>query len=307
MKRTSTYAFLLLLLSLNGNLWAECPLDHFIIGCNPDGVWGTADDNDLFVSSWQKYRNSGESTYSYPYYPLRRAASFITDYPYRLGEPGFDVFQSIVTSEPYTYGPNHVLAGAPQEDYSLTLRCISLSEGMRVVHKDMPTFTLDEAGEGFSYSEIHAARDNAHLHLSYQADDGTALRWVTWQVVDELADGNTYNPSEPFTVVFNTYPGEGDIVIDGVVDALDLVSLAYHWQNAEASIDNDYCERADTNRDGVVDYADYQCLCDNWNGALAPLESCRLMAAYLGPDSIMSGFVDSITTSQAVDPNQTTP
>jgi hypothetical protein len=291
-----------------GVIRAECPLDHWIIGCNPDGIWGTPDDNDLFVNSWQKYRNSGDDSYTYPYYPLTRAASFITSYPYRLGEPGFDVFQSTHSSESYTYGPWHALAGAHQQDYSLTIQCISLSEGIRIVHKDFPQFTLDAVGKGFSYSELAASRNNnAHLHLSYQADDGTALRWVTLQVVDELADGNTYNPSEPFTLVFNTAPSAGDIVIDGAVDLLDLVSLAYHWQDSNASIDNDYYERADTNRDGVVDLEDYQCLCDHWTGALDPLETCGLMAAYLGPDSMLAQFHGSITALVAADAKEATP
>jgi hypothetical protein len=162
-------------------------------------------------------------------------------------------------------------------------------------------------GEGFSYSEIHAARNSAHLHLSCQADDGTALRWVTWQIVDVLEDGDTYNPSKPFTLVFNTAPSEGDIVIDGAVDLLDLVSLAYHWQDSDASIDNDYYERADTNRDGVVDLVDYQCLADHWTGALDPLETCGLMAAYLSPDSMLAQFRDSITALVAADANEATP
>lgn len=286
---------LLILVSLLSALplWAECSLDHFIIGCNPDGVWGTPDDNDLFVNVWQKYRNSGDDNYSYAYYPLTK--SIFSKYPYRLGEPGFDAFQSTTSTSSYTYDPCHALAGEPLEDYSLTLRCISMSEGTRIVHKDSPTFTLDAVGEEFSHSTIHAARDSAHMHLSYQADDGTALRWVTWQVIDVLDDNDVYNPSEPFTVVFNCDPNEGDIVIDGAVNMLDLVSLAKHWQDPNASIDNDYYERADTNADGIVDLEDYQCLSDNWAGELPPLEACALMKAYLDPNSFLERLYGDIS------------
>ena len=291
MQKTRTYTTLMVLLVLNMHLWAECSLDHFIIGCNPDGVWGTADDNDLFVNVWQKYRNSGDA-----YYPLTK--SIFSKYPYRLGEPGFDAFQASNSSAVYTYDPCHALAGMPLEDYSLTLRCISLSEGMRIVHKDSPAFTLDAVGGEFSHSTIHVARNNAHMHLSYQADNGSALRWVTWQVVDILQDGDTYHPSEPFTVIFNTEPNEGDIVIDGAVDILDLVSLAKHWQDPNASDDNDYYERADTNRDGIVDQEDYQCLSENWTGDLPPLEACGLMKAYLDPNSFLDRFYMEILSNQ---------
>ncbi len=295
MQKTIIHTFILVLLTTNIHLWAECPLDHFIIGCNPDGIWGTADDNDLFVNTWQKYRNSGDSDYSYRYYPLTRAASFITNHPYRLGEPGFDAYQADTPSSVITYDPCHALAGTPWYDYEVALQCISLSQGLRVVHKDSPTFTIDAVGEQFSHSDIHEQRDDAHIHLSYQADDGEALRWITWQVVDILDDGNTYNPSEPFTVIFNTDPNEGDIVIDGAVNMLDLVSLAKHWQDPNASIENDYYERADTNQDGVVDLEDYQCLSEHWTAEMAPLEACGLMKAYLDPNSFLEQFHIDVT------------
>ena len=283
-----------ILLALSTCLWAECPLDHFIIGCNPDGVWGTADDNDLFVDCWQKYRDSGDRNYRFHYYPLSRAASFITDHPYRLGEPGFDAFQSSNASATYTYDPCHALAGSPQVDYSLEIRCLSLSPGLRAKHEDYPKFTIDTLGQSFSHSEIHAARRNSHMHLKYQSDDGTALRWITWQVVDVWEDGNRYHPSEPITVVFNIEPNAADIVVDGAVDILDLVSLARHWQDANACLENDYHERADTNRDGIVDLTDYQCLSDHWTGDLAPMEACAVLKAYFEPNAFLDRFYDEI-------------
>lgn len=295
----------LLLCSLFGSIaWSECSLDHFIIGCNPDGIWGTSDDNDLCVNVWQKYRNSQESD---QFYGLTRAANFITNHPYRLGEPGFDAYQATTPSAVTTYDPNHTLLGSPEIDYSLSIKCISISDGLRVLHKDSPQFTIDEVGQIFSHSLIQHLRNDSHMHLSYQADSGTDLRWITWQVVDELDDGHIYQPSEPITVIFNTDPNEGDIVIDGEVNMLDLVSLASHWQDPNATIDNDFYERADTNQDGFVDWFDFQCLENNWTGALSPRECLALMVSYLNPNAMLEQLYTDIQSFLTTDPNQPMP
>jgi hypothetical protein len=52
-------------------VYAECPLDHFIIGVNEDGVEGNEDDCKLFVDCSQKYRNTGSTSYKKWYYPNR--------------------------------------------------------------------------------------------------------------------------------------------------------------------------------------------------------------------------------------------
>jgi len=54
---------------------ADCPLDHLLIGCNPDGVAGTDDDMKLFVDCTMKYRhsdpnNSDQASWLNWYYPL---------------------------------------------------------------------------------------------------------------------------------------------------------------------------------------------------------------------------------------------
>ena len=240
---------------------ADCPLDHFVIGCNRDGVQGTDDDFKLFVDCSQKYRNTGDPEYASWFYPLRQ--SIFSSYSHRVGEPGFDAFQDHDTSA-VTYDPNRALAGNPDVDYSVVVECISLSPGCRAVHKEYPQFTIGAVGESFYHSHVYDLRGDSHMHMSYQATDGETLHWITFRLYDEIEDANQYEPSEPFTIVFNREPAAGDLVVDGVVDLKDLVELSDAWLAADGSRANDYQERADANRDGTVDWIDFALLASNW-------------------------------------------
>jgi hypothetical protein len=238
---------------------AECPLDHLIVGCNQDGIEGTADDNTLFVDSAQKYRSSGSTDFEKWYYPL--SSSFFTDYKWRLGEPGFEMFQDDNPNALYTYDQSRALSGEPNSNYQIIIECVDISPGLRVVHKDTPAFTIDQPGQTFDYSYIHKIRSNSHIHLSFQAVDNTTLKWVTWRLCDTLGQ---YLPSEPFSIVFNKEPAAGDLYIDGIVDLLDLHRLAFYLLENQGGVQNDFYERADTNRDGNVDIIDFAALASNW-------------------------------------------
>ncbi len=251
-----------IVLSSGAFVRAECPLDHFIIGCNEDGVEGTEDDFKLFVDSSQKYRNSGDVEYANWFYPLRK--SIFSSYGYRIGEPGFDAFQGNQPSSPTTYDPNRALAGVPDLDYGIIIECVSMSPGIRAVHKEYPQFTLADVNEGFSHSYIHALRGDSHIHMSYQAVDGDTLHWITFRLYDEIEDANQYEPSKPFTIVFNVTPQAGDLVVDGLVDVADLVELADSWLTPVSSLENDFCQRADANRDGMVNWLDFALQAANW-------------------------------------------
>ena len=247
---------------------AECPLDHFIIGVNQDGVFGTDDDRKLFIDCRQKYRDSDVIAYTNWFYPLHE--SIFPTYPYRLGEPGFDIFQDSNPNATYTFDPNRAPAGAPYWDYSITVECVSISSGLRAVHKEYPQFTIDAAGSSFDHSYIYDMRGDGHMHMSYQAADGQSLFWITYCLYDALADPNNpddpnhYQPSEPFTIVFNREPIPGDLVVDGTVDNKDLIELCYYWLGNQGDRANDYYERADANRDGTVNFADFALLAQNW-------------------------------------------
>ncbi len=241
-------------------IYAECTLDHVIIGINEDGIGDTADDNRLFVDCWQKYRRSGTPAHVNWYYPL--SESFFSDHKWRIGEPGFDAFQGTEPNAVYTYDPNRCFAGTPDQDYRIMIKCISISSGLRAVHKDDPQFTIDDVNDPpFNHSGIHVERDDAHMHMSYQAVDNTSLFWITWQMYDALGQ---YEPSTPFTLVFNVEPLAGDLAVDGEVDVYDLAELGYYWLKDDGSESNDYYERADANRDESVDFLDFAMLASNW-------------------------------------------
>lgn len=241
---------------------ADCPLDHFLVGCNRDGIEGTADDRTLFLDCRQKYRNTGQTAYNDWFYPLQE--SIFASYRYRIGEPGFDLFQAVDPGAGMTYEPNFAPAGEPEVDYRFMIECVDLSPGLRAVHKDYPQFTLDAAGQSFDHSEIHRLRGDSHIHMSYQATSGTTLRWITFRVFDDLDDGDQYEPSEPITIVFNVAPLPGDLVVDGTVGPADLARLSRCWLRPGSSRDNDYWERADTDRDGVVNMVDFARLAASW-------------------------------------------
>ena len=241
---------------------AECPLDHFIIGCNRDGIEGTADDRTLFVDCSHKYRDSGPTEYANWFYPLNQ--SIFPSYSYRIGEPGFDIFQNTDAHAATTYDPNRALRGEPDIDYSIVVECVAVSPGVRAVHKEYPQFTIGTAGDSFNHSYIYSLRGDGHLHMSYQATDGETLHWMTFRLYDELDDPNAYEPSQAFTVVFNAAPAAGDIVVDGIVNIADLVQMADSWLATDSSRRNDYYERADVNRDGAVNLLDFSWLASNW-------------------------------------------
>jgi len=251
----------ILVLALASVVAAECPLDHFVIGCNRDGIEGTADDLKLFADCSQKYRNSGDTEYAHWFYPLRK--SIFSSYGYRIGEPGFDAFQAHDASAS-TYDPNRALLGSPDVDYSVVIECLAMSPGLRAVHKEYPQFTIGNVGESIYHSYIYALRGDGHIHMSYQATDGETLHWITFRLYDEIEDVNQYEPSEPFTIVFNVEPAAGDLVVDGAVDLADLVTLTDSWLAPVSARQNDYLERADANRDGRVDWLDFALLASNW-------------------------------------------
>lgn len=264
---------LIIILTASAGAQAECPLDHFIIGRNRDGIEDTDDDKKLFVDCRQKYRDSGDTEYANWFYPLHR--SIFPGYSYRIGEPGFDAFQSTNPNAAYTYDPNRTLAGDPDVDYNIIVECIDMSVGLRAVHKEYPQFIIDAVGQSFSHSYIHNLRGYGHMHMSYQAVDGENLHWITFRLLDGLDYGQQYEPSEPFTIVFNAEPPAGDLIVDGKVNERDLVEFSYYWLGDEGDKTNDHYERADANRDGKVDFQDFALFAESWLSCnLRPQSEC---------------------------------
>jgi len=249
----------LIILVISTNLPADCPLDHLLIGCNPDGIVGTDDDMKLFVDCTMKYRHSdpnqsGEATWLNWYYPLYYNERYDR---YQIDEPGFELIED--------NDPNRQPIGIPDVDYRIIIRCLSISPGLAVWNSTIGVI-FDEPGDTFNYSGFR----DPHLHLQYRttySSTGTDLLWVTFQMYDEIADIDQYELSEPFTIVFAGEPLTGDLVVDGTVDVMDLVEFSYYWLSNSGNRANDYYERADTNTDGKVDFCDFALLASNWGNS----------------------------------------
>jgi hypothetical protein len=242
----------LIISAMFGWCFAACPLDHFEIGINADGIAGTADDNELFVDCSQIYRHSDpahneDPTWLYWHYPLYYSLIY---HNYYIGEPGFDTIKAD--------DPNHCLFGTPNVDYDIIVEVTSITSGLTAASVDVsPAFTLANAGDSYSHS-IYA---DPHLHMKYRASTNTKLYWITFRMYDAIGK---YQPSEPFSVVFVQDPPAGDLAIDGVVDIYDLAEFCHYWLEDNGGKSNDYYERADASKNGKVDFADFAMLAVNW-------------------------------------------
>jgi hypothetical protein len=254
MQTQNKFAITLLICALLGDFCcADCPLDHLQIGCNPDGIVGTEDDNKLFVNCSQKYRHSdpnypGDPTWLNWHYPLYYNPRYDR---YQIGEPGFD---TIKTSD-----PNRQLQGTPNVDYQIIIECISITPGF-IAKNSALGIELNKAGDRLN----HSALSDPHLHLEYRTpapSGATDLQWIMYVIYDNFEN---YEPSEPFGIVFVKDPPDGDLMLDGSVDMNDLVELCYYWLESDGNRSNDYYERADANRDGTVDFLDFALMASNW-------------------------------------------
>jgi hypothetical protein len=258
-------------------LWAGCPYDHLVIGCNADGEPNTPDDRVLFLDVAQMYRRSDPNHRDQPtwlnwYYTLFPFGGDPGASTFVIGEPGFDVYHH--PDEPGTYtheDPNRCLTGVKNADYRIIVECVDLSSGFMGLINYTPALT--QPGDTFN----HSALTDSHVHLQYTAPaPGNTLHWIQYRVYDQFYNpdkpNNGYQPSQPVTVVFGRNPVQGDIHVDGCVNLLDLEKLADRWlfqsdcqpwnDLGQAAVD--LFDRADINRDYRVDFYDFLKISAGW-------------------------------------------
>lgn len=240
----------LIIVSVASFCVAECPLDHLKIGINADGIWGTADDNVLFVNSTQKYRhsdpsNSGSATWLNWYYPMYYNERFSR---YQRGEPGFDLIAD---------GSLFQIPGTAGQDHQIIIKCTSITPGFSARNSSLGIL-IDQAGDQIE----HYSLSEPHLHLEYRAPSPLdQLYWITFVIYDQLQN---YLPSNPVSIAFAFEPVAGDLDIDEKVDILDIAEFGRYWLENDSGYSNDFYERADINTDGKVDFSDFNILASNW-------------------------------------------
>jgi len=251
-----TFIIIILLTAYTGTLvQAACPLDHILIGCNPDGEPNTLDDTMLYMDYSNKYKRSTlegnwpEDYYKNWYYPMSPGFGGA----YFLGEPGLD----------FVNDPNKT----PQLSFDLKVECVDLSSDLIVLDSDMQPL-IEQAGDIFNYTSNQTA---THLHLNYRVAVGgqDQTQWFTFRVYDAL---NYYQPSETCTLIFCQPPIPGDVYVDNVVDVLDLEKLVAYWLlfsnqtllNIDGLAAIDVFDGTDINRDYNVDFADFSILANYW-------------------------------------------
>jgi Dockerin type I domain len=242
---------ILSLLLLSGLVVADCPLDHYSIGINADGITGTEDDNRLFVDCSQIYRhsdpdNSSDETWLYRHYPMYYSAIYNR---YQIGEPGFDEIGN---------DPNRQLQGTANIDYQIYVECVSVRTGLSARNTTYG-IVLDSAGDMF----CHSVLSDPHIHLQYRV--GAPLAdgpyWITYRVFDAMG---RYETSQEFTLVFIEDPAAGDVIVDGAVNLSDLQRWLDYWLLENGNNANDYYNRCDINRDRRVNLIDFAILAQNW-------------------------------------------
>ena len=221
-------------------VWADggCPLDHFSIG--QLGGRGSSTGR-LFADVETLYRATERKPYA-GCYPLQESLYG----GYVNGEPGSNLL---------TGDPEHELAGTPLVDYDIWLEVVELSPDFYVGYQG----TWYVQGDRVHLSEV----PGHHLHMDYwvfledYAPD--RLYYVIYRLLDELDDGQRYQPSEEFWVVFNR-PVPGDFNDDGHIDLYDFS----RFQTAFSPTAPDH-QMADLDGDGGVDLDDYTA----WQACLA--------------------------------------
>lgn len=255
---------IILILLFTNAIFAGCPLDHVSIGCNPDGIWGNADDYEIFYDKTQLYRksdpiNPGVAIWANRFYPFQGP-----DYwgYYYSDQPGFgQMWDSVEIA--------HKINGVRNTDYKLIAECTRISENFWAEDASYNK-VFQQPGDTLNISNY----DDNHVHLFFVTEDPNETHWISFKIHENVNYPAPYDPNdslytsaEEYTVVFGNAPEKGDIYVDGKTDTADLAILSKHWlQNAlyEDLLRTDYFERADTNKDGVVNFVDYCYIALNW-------------------------------------------
>lgn len=162
---------------------------------------------------------------------------------YVNGEPGTEEIED---------DPEHELAGERLVDYDIWLEIVELSDD----------FWLGYNGEWYTEGD-HVHLSNVewhHLHFDYwmyaSVYDENEVIYVVFRLHDELDDGQRYDASEEFWVVFNR-PVPGDFNKDGYIDGDDYAHLHPAITGPDTIQGDPQYQDADLDGDEDIDLADF--------------------------------------------------
>jgi hypothetical protein len=220
-----------------------CPLDHFAIGqLGGEG----SHTGQLFADVEELYTihiDGPPSTKPYAsHYPL----NYVWYYEaYVNGEPGTEEIE-------YEDDPVHALAGERLVDYDIWLEIVDISDN----------FWIGYGGNWYTAGDrIHLSSVQwHHLHMDYwiyeSVYDEDKMLYVVYRLVDDLADGQQYDPSDEFWVVFNA-PVPGDFNADSHIDQDDLDHFETCATGPAVPQEDPACQDADLDEDSDVDQSDF--------------------------------------------------
>jgi hypothetical protein len=234
-------AFLVLLQGEVARAGHGCPKDHFSIGQLGGVGSGTGK---LFANVEEFYTIHDDEPCTKPFashYPLNLSGSW-----YVNTEPG---------SEEIENDPEHELAGTRTIDYNICLKIVDIPDGFVVENMNDPG-TYYDVGDCVPLSNYAWH----HTHLKYwwyntYYDEGEMI-YVVYRLVDTLEDGQQYDPSDEFWVIFNA-PVPGDFNADSYIDQSDLGHFEACATAPGISQDDPACQDADLDEDGDVDQSDF--------------------------------------------------
>lgn len=225
-----------------GSLWADLPAGytdpehgeaHTHIGRNWDGIWGTADDNKLWIGSVQKFED-GSSNTVWPNWPvLELAPQFYDDGGPILNEQGKQFYK---TDEPDGWFSAHPEDGLQQlggtneavdPGWDISIKRVSASNGFFMLRQNDGQIVLADNGDTEDmHKEWEQWLENGsggyggwacHHHISFcaWADGPGQTITATFTAIDT---GTThFTESDPFTIQFTTTPEPTSILLFGLV------------------------------------------------------------------------------------------
>ena len=246
MRSITALAAAILLVVAPSIVRADCPLDHVAVGRDGDTL--IADTSQLY-RHWNADYGSAPDPQGAGYYETM-PMNYPPDYVGFIRiEPGASMIKT---------GP-HVLPGERNVDYRIGLELLDVSPGLEILDDIMtPVF-----GPGQSVYNI-SAFPNHHVHMRYfiegDPDAGMHDPYVAvFRFVDLLEDGDSFAPSQPYTVTLGGCLG--DFNGDGAMNGLDIPGFKAALADPDAWIDPAGLERnadrlGDFNFDGSINGLD---------------------------------------------------